>query len=108
MSNPLPISKHFYQIALFVIGVAGNLCPLSTVVISLSGMVGFGRQVTWTSDLVVPPGHQMTFKDALHILSTNVVLKIMVPDWAKNLTERTRKVNLAFAELRVCDFGLSL
>jgi hypothetical protein len=71
-------------------------------------MVGFGRQVTWTSDLVVPSGHQMTFKDALHILSTNMILKIALPDWAKNATERTRKVHLAFAELRVCDFGLSL
>jgi hypothetical protein len=71
-------------------------------------MVGFGRQVTWTSDLVVPPGHLMTFKDALHILSTDVMLKIILPDWAKNLTERTRKVHLAFSEMRVCAFGLSL
>jgi hypothetical protein len=66
-------------------------------------MVGFGRQVTWTSDLVVPPGHQMTFKDALHILSSKVILKVVVPYWARNLTEQTRKVNLAFTELGVCD-----
>jgi hypothetical protein len=70
-------------------------------------MVGFGRQVTWTSDLVVPPGHQMTFKDALHILSSKVILKVVVPYWARNLTEQTRKVNLAFTELGVCDFGSS-
>ncbi|KAH9998676.1 cytochrome P450 [Russula vinacea] len=70
-------------IALFVIGVAG-----------------FGRRVTWTSDLVVPSGHQMTFKDALHILSTNIVLKIVLPDWAKNVTKHTRKVDLAFMELK--------
>jgi hypothetical protein len=69
-------------------------------------MVGFGRQVTWTSDQVVPPGHQMTFKDALHILSTNVILKIILPDWAKNLTEQTRKVHLAFTELEVCESSL--
>ncbi|KAI0000164.1 cytochrome P450 [Russula compacta] len=71
------------QITLFVIGTAE-----------------FGRRVTWTSDLIVPPGHQMTFKDALHILSTNLVLKIVLPSWAKNLTKHTRKVHLAFNELK--------
>ncbi|KAH8981652.1 cytochrome P450 [Lactarius akahatsu] len=70
-------------IALFVIGVAG-----------------FGRRVTWTSDLSVPPGHQMPFKDALHIVSTNLILKMGLPNWAMKLTERTRRVNLAFDELR--------
>ncbi|KAH9074397.1 cytochrome P450 [Lactarius deliciosus] len=70
-------------IALFVIGVAG-----------------FGRRLTWTSDLSVPPGHQMPFKDALYIVSTNLILKMGVPTWAMKLTERTRRVNLAFDELR--------
>ncbi|KAH9172788.1 cytochrome P450 [Lactarius sanguifluus] len=70
-------------IALFVIGVAG-----------------FGRRVTWASDLSVPPGHQMPFKDALYIVSTNLILKMGVPNWAMKLTERTRRVNLAFDELR--------
>jgi hypothetical protein len=65
-------------------------------------MVGFGRRVTWTSDLVVPPGHHMTFKDAIHILSSNLVQKIIVPDWAKNLTKHSRNVELAFTELKVC------
>jgi hypothetical protein len=78
------------------------------VAISCRRMVGFGRQVTWTSDLAVPPGHQMTFKDSLHVLSTNVLLEIILPNWAKNLTERTRKVHLAFTEMEVCEFGLSL
>ncbi|KAH9172715.1 cytochrome P450 [Lactarius sanguifluus] len=71
-------------IALFVIGVAGR----------------FGRRVTWTSDLIVPPGHQMTFKDALHTLSSNLGLKIILPNWAMNLTEHTRRINLAFNELK--------
>jgi hypothetical protein len=57
--------------------------------------------MTWTSDLVVPPDHQMTFKDALHILSTNLVLKIILPDWAMHLTKHTRKVDLSFTEIKV-------
>jgi hypothetical protein len=58
--------------------------------------------MTWTSDLVVPPGHQMTFKDALHILSTNLIQKLVTPDWAKHLTKSSRKIELAFRELKVC------
>jgi hypothetical protein len=65
-------------------------------------MLGFGRRVTWKSDLVVPPGHQMTFKDALHILSTNLLQKIIIPDWAKNLMKHSRNVELAFSEMKVC------
>ena len=73
-----------------------------------TGMIlGFGRQVTWSSDLDIPPGHQMTFKDALHILSTKIIMKIMVPEWAKNLTKQISRVHLAFHELEVCHFELS-
>lgn len=64
-------------------------------------MLGFGRQVTWTSDLVVPPGHRMTFKDALHIVSTNLGQRILFPTWVKYLTRHARKVDLAFTELKV-------
>ncbi|KAI9438702.1 cytochrome P450 [Lactarius indigo] len=71
--------------------------PIALFVI---GAAGFGRRVTWTSDLIVPPGHQMTFKDALHILSANLGLKIVLPNWATNITAHTRKVNLAFNELK--------
>jgi hypothetical protein len=43
----------------------------------------------------------MTFKDALHVSSKNPGLKIVLPSWAMNLTEHTRKINLAFNELEV-------
>ena len=71
------------------------------MIASCQSILGFGRRVTWKSDLVVPPGHQMTFKDALHIVSTNLVLKSVFPDWAKYLTKQTRKTDLAFNELKV-------
>ena len=64
-------------------------------------MLGFGRRVTWTSDLIVPPGHRMAFKDALHIVSTNLGLKIIFPNWVKYLTKHTWMVHLAFTELKV-------
>ena len=103
--DPLP---HIFfllvrQIALFVIGVAGIFrSALHSHLDSYAMWVlGFGRRVTWTSDLIVPPGHLMTFKDALHILSSNLILKISLPGWTTNLTERTRKIELAFNELKV-------
>jgi hypothetical protein len=67
----------------------------------MSRILGFGRRVSWFNDLDIPPGHQMSFKNALHILSNHVVLKFIVPDWAKDATELTRKIHLAFCELKV-------
>ena len=57
--------------------------------------------MTWRSDTVVPPGHRMTFKDAIHILCTNMIMTIALPNWGKNLTKHTREVALAFKELKV-------
>jgi hypothetical protein len=78
--------------------------PIALYVI---GAAGFGRRVTYTRDLAIPPGHQMTFKDALHTIATNLILKIGAPNWTKNLTKHTRKVDLAFMELKVCYFKSS-
>jgi len=66
----------------------------------------FGRHITWTSDLDIPLGHQMTFKDALHNLCTKIMLKMIVPEWAKNLTKEISSVHLAFNKLEVCHLGL--
>jgi hypothetical protein len=73
----------------------------SSIAFSCSRDLGFGRRVTWTSDLIVPPGHQMTFKDALHVLSSNLIFKIALPKWSMHLTERLRRINLAFDEMKV-------
>ncbi|KAI0064393.1 cytochrome P450 [Artomyces pyxidatus] len=62
-------------IALFVIGVAG-----------------FGRRISWMDDLAIPEGHKMTFKDALHTVSRNVIgVRLVFPDWAMRITKRWRK-----------------
>ena len=96
--HPLILSL---QIALFVIGAAGSLSHLSIITGSHEWILGFGRRVTWTTDLVVPPGHEMTFKDALHILSTNLIMKIILPEWTQNLTKHNRKIQQSFVELKV-------
>ncbi|PPQ67222.1 hypothetical protein CVT26_007295 [Gymnopilus dilepis] len=76
-------SAYSVQIALFVIGVAG-----------------FGRDMSWRDDDLVPPGHLMTFKDSLHIASLDVFFKVFLPDWALvRLGQRTKNVKTAFDEL---------
>nr|BAL05196.1 cytochrome P450 [Phanerodontia chrysosporium] len=71
-------------IALFVIGVAG-----------------FGRRMTWQEDSKLPPGHQLSFKEALHYVSSAVFVKLATPAWLLKWapTERMRRTNLAFKEL---------
>jgi len=42
----------------------------------------------------------MTFKEALSVSAGNLMLKIALPNWATSLTERTRKLDQAFNELK--------
>jgi hypothetical protein len=50
----------------------------------------------------------MTFKDALHVVSVDVVWKLLIPSWAMGLTARLRRVHLAFDELEVSIVNSSL
>ena len=43
----------------------------------------------------------MTFKESLHIVSTDVWIRLLVPGWAMGLTQRTRNVCIAFEEFEV-------
>ncbi|KAF5380528.1 hypothetical protein D9615_004515 [Tricholomella constricta] len=70
--------------------------PIALFVI---GAAGFGRKISWKDDDTLPAGHQMTFKGALHIVTTDIFIKLIVPDRALGLTKRMRNVKLAFKEL---------
>ena len=66
-------------------------------------ILGFGRSVSWKEDgAVIPPGHTMTYKDALHVATNDFILKVALPSWALGLTPRLQKVKLGFEDLRVC------
>jgi len=51
-------------------------------------------------DKVVPPGHTMTFKDAIHTVSSDITLGIVLPDWVKLLTSRMRRFSDAVRNLQ--------
>ncbi|KAI0705841.1 cytochrome P450 [Cytidiella melzeri] len=72
-------------IALFVIGVAG-----------------FGQRMPWKGGDVIPQGHKMAFKESLHVLSTDIILKLIAPEWLlKYGPERVRRVGIAYRELEL-------
>ncbi|KAG2144406.1 cytochrome P450 [Suillus bovinus] len=70
--------------------------PIALFVI---GAAGFGRPISWKEDAVVPLGHQLTFKDAIHTVTQDLTLALLVPRWAMGLTKRFRRARLAFDEL---------
>ncbi|KAK7682024.1 hypothetical protein QCA50_014988 [Cerrena zonata] len=71
-----------FMIALFVIGAAG-----------------FGRKMSWNDTRAPPTGHKMNFQDALEHSSANIPLKALFPTWMLRLTERGRKINIAYEEI---------
>ncbi|CEL57341.1 hypothetical protein RSOLAG1IB_02080 [Rhizoctonia solani AG-1 IB] len=65
---------------------------------------GFGRRISWDlTDDKIPEGHQMSFSHTLRAVSKNMIIRALIPTWAKNLTKTTRDVTTAFSE-----FGLYL
>ncbi|OJA09557.1 hypothetical protein AZE42_01135 [Rhizopogon vesiculosus] len=88
-------------IALFVIGAAGEYSPhYQRVPVDINQIKGFGHHISWKDDTVIPPGHQLTFKDALLTTLHDLFIKLLVPRWAMGLTKRFRRVRLAFDELQ--------
>ena len=65
---------------------------------------GFGRRISWIEDAAVPPGHKMTFKDALHTVSISLLTKVVLPKSVMKTFSSLRIIDLAFDELRVRSF----
>ena len=63
----------------------------------------FGRRTGWGDDKV-PPGHGMSFKRAIKIVGTGILLRVLCPKWIFEWgpTERIREARDGFAEFRVC------
>ena len=66
-------------------------------------VAGFGHDIRW-EDEEVPPGHHMSFKQAVGIVSTGVFLRVLCPKWIYEWapTKRIREVRDGFTEFRVC------
>ncbi|KZV96290.1 cytochrome P450 [Exidia glandulosa HHB12029] len=69
--------------------------PMALFVI---GIAGFGRRVSWAEDTVIAPGHQMTFKEAISIVTEHLVQTVLIPRWALRIVPQWRKIGIAFEE----------
>ncbi|OJT02987.1 Cytochrome P450 4X1 [Trametes pubescens] len=71
--------------------------PITLLVI---GVAGFGRRITWNEDAVAPEGHNITFKDALNVVSRNLFLQVLFPHWLlKWGTSSMRRFYASYKEL---------
>lgn len=71
----------------------------------LIALEGFGKRSSWLDDDELPTGHQMTFKDSLHIASTDIFLKLFIPNWIlRHGTAKMQSIEVAFDELSVSVF----
>ena len=57
--------------------------------------------MSWNKDTIVPKGHRMSMKEALHIVSTGTFIRILLPDWILKLSSRLEPIKIAFEELEV-------
>ncbi|KAH9485051.1 Cytochrome P450 monooxygenase 124 [Psilocybe cubensis] len=71
--------------------------PIALAVISAAG---FGKRSSWFDDDEIPNGHSMTFKQSLHIASTDIFFKFFFSGTILRYgTARMRNVQIAFDEL---------
>ncbi|KAH9480259.1 Cytochrome P450 monooxygenase 124 [Psilocybe cubensis] len=72
------------------------------IAIFVISVAGFGKKVSWLNDTIIPDGHKMTFKDSLHITCTDVIFKLLFPDWILDHgTRRMKNTRIAFDEMKV-------
>ena len=63
---------------------------------------GFGHQISWEDD-EAPPGHAISFKSSIEIVSTGLAIGVLCPKWIFEWgpIEKIREVRDGFAEFRV-------
>ncbi|KAJ7595400.1 cytochrome P450 [Mycena floridula] len=70
-----------------------------SIALHIIGVAGFGRDMSAGNE--IPPGHQLSFKSCIKMVSEDLFLGILVPNWCPNFTSRLTRIRLAFKELRV-------
>jgi len=65
------------------------------------GIAGFGQQMSWNDDKIIPKGRQMSMNEALHIVCKGTFMRALFPDWILKLSKRLDCVRVGFEELRM-------
>jgi len=63
---------------------------------------GFGYQLNWEDD-EAPPGHDLSFKRSVEIVSTRIFIRLLCPKWIFEWapTKKIRETRDGFKEFRV-------
>ncbi|KZV80924.1 cytochrome P450, partial [Exidia glandulosa HHB12029] len=79
----------------------GNFADITTLMtMFIIASAGFGHAMSWTSESAPPPGHSMTFREALAISAHSTLTKLLVPSYAVPFRKKWRTVSKAYDELR--------
>ncbi|QRV87790.1 cytochrome P450 family protein [Ceratobasidium sp. AG-Ba] len=70
--------------------------PLALCVIAKAG---FGQEITWADTAPPPKNHKLTFKRALTVVTQNIFLPVVLPDWAWRFSKHWMFVKEAYNEL---------
>ncbi|KAG8744455.1 hypothetical protein FRC10_010125 [Ceratobasidium sp. 414] len=71
-----------------------------TLTLMVISSAALGYRLSWTEDYEQPwPGFTMSFQNAVKVVSTSIVARVLTPKWADGLTEKTRTISTAFDEL---------
>lgn len=62
-------------------------------------IAGFGKNMSWAEDGLPSPGRKLPFTKALAIVSRDIIIKVITPTLALNLTARLRETKAGFEEL---------
>lgn len=80
-----------------------DVCTEMTLPVALCviAKAGYGQDVKWKDEAAPPPGHELTFKDALATVSDKIHLPLLLPNWAWGLRKSWKYVKKANDELRL-------
>ncbi|TFK37251.1 cytochrome P450 [Crucibulum laeve] len=74
------------------------------IALSVLAVAGFGSPIDFIEEkdeAPLRPGHDMSFKQALHIVAKDIWIKLVLPEWAYGLYPRFRRMRKAFAEVEL-------
>ncbi|KAH7337404.1 cytochrome P450 [Rhizoctonia solani] len=71
------------------------------ITLCIISKAGFGQDIEWGDKGEAPEGHQLTFKQALLVVSHNLHFIIMLPKWVFGWSKHLTKVRDAYEELRL-------